>query len=503
MIKFKNIIIVVFSGIILSSAYFPLPLVYKTIVPYFIFIPLLFILDSIKNKLEYFTVGVLFGISLITPQLYWLFVLQIEDVNFFAVYSGIILLILLIGLQYGIGFLIYGIIKRFVKKSFVFILIFPLIEYFRGLGASFGFQWGILPLTQSYSPLFFQYCDIFGAYSVTTVILLSNYIMFKYFKSRNRKFILVEMLLFISIILYGVISQNIHKSNRYINVSYVQPNVSPYIKHRSAFIDKRFKILIEMSDKLKKDSTDLIIWPETASPVYLNYRVDILNNLRNYVDSLNIPILTGTPIVDIEYKKPIRYFNGAMLIIPYDSFFIYRKMYPVPFVERIPYSDKISILNKLDFGQGHYSVGKEYTVFRTNGFKFSAIICFESMFEKLSRGMTRNGAEFIINITEDAWFGKTYFSYMHNAFLPIRAVENRRSIVRCANTGISCYIDQWGNVKNSSAIFTKSLFSDRISLISEISIYSRFGYLYPFILMIIILYLLIISFRRLYENRKN
>jgi apolipoprotein N-acyltransferase len=280
--------------------------------------------------------------------------------------------------------------------------------------------------------------------------------MFKYFKSKNRKFILIEMLLFISIILYGVISQNIHKSNRYINVSYVQPNVSPYIKHRSAFIDKRFKILIEI-----------------------------------------------TPIVDIEYKKPIRYFNGAMLIIPYDSFFIYRKMYPVPFVERIPYSDKISILNKLDFGQGHYSVGKEYTVFRTNGFKFSAIICFESMFEKLSRGMTRNGAEFIINITEDAWFGKTYFSYMHNAFLPIRAVENRRSIVRCANTGISCYIDQWGNVKNNSAIFTKSLFSDRISLISEISIYSRFGYLYPFILMIIILYLFIISFRRLYENRKN
>jgi apolipoprotein N-acyltransferase len=130
MIKFKNVIIVVFSGIILSLAYFPLPLVYKTIIPYFIFIPLLFILDSVKNKIEYFTIGTIFGISLITPQLYWIFVLQIEDVNFFAIYSGTILLILLIGLQYGIGFLIYGIIKRFVKKSFVFILIFHIAHCF-------------------------------------------------------------------------------------------------------------------------------------------------------------------------------------------------------------------------------------------------------------------------------------------------------------------------------------------------------------------------------------
>ena len=503
--NFKNsIILTAASAVLLAFCFFPLPLLYKIIVPYLIFIPMFYIFKKRNSLKKFFTIGFVFGSVMFAILLYWMFILKIEDVNPWLIRLGAFLLVMFIGIQYGIGFLIFGWIKKKYNVVWPFIAVFPLIEFWRGLGPSFGFQWGIIPLTQSYFPYVIQYADLIGVYGITTVIIAVNYLLFKYISTKKIKYTIYLIVIIITVVVYGMFSLHNYKGYKSIKIGIVQPNVAPYIKHRADFINERFERLENMSKELADSEVNMIVWPETASPVYLNYRKDLLRRIQNFVDSINIPILTGTPIVDFEHKGPVKYYNGAMLLLPRDSVEIYRKILPVPFVERMPYADKFSFMKKIDLGEGDYSVGQEYTVFSADNIKFSVIICFESMFEILSREFTKRGAEFLVNITEDAWFGKTSFSYMHNSFLPIRAIENRRTIVRCANTGISGRIDQWGRMHDKTSIFTKSILSVKIDLLNEKSIYTKAGYYFPeLLLLILLLYMIYPFFRRLYENKKH
>jgi len=500
----NSYILTAISAAILAICFFPVTVILKTLVPYFIFIPIFYILNKTDSRRDFFLVGFTFGLILFTILLYWMFLLNIEGVNIAIIRFGVFLLILFIAIQYGIGFVIFGLIKRKYGKIWPFLLIFPLTEFWRGLGPSFGFQWGIIPLTQSQFPFFIQYADLIGVYGVTFVILFVNYLIYKFLETRKYGYVYSLAVVIVTITLYGFLSTDFHKGENTISVGIIQPNISPYIKHRSDYITERFNRLEGMTKEIADSDLNLVVWPETASPVYLNYRTDIMKRLFKFIDSIKVPILTGTPIVDFARKGPVRYYNGAMLLYPGDSSEIYRKMLPVPFVERMPYADKFQFLRKIDLGEGDYSVGPEYTVFKERETKFSVIICFESMFENLSREFVKRDAQFLINITEDAWFGKTFFSYMHTSFLPIRAIENRRTIVRCANTGISGKIDQWGNMEHETKIFTKATLCAKIDILNEKTFYNKYGFYFPeFLLLILLIYLFYPVFRRLYESRKH
>ncbi|NIA23110.1 MAG: apolipoprotein N-acyltransferase [Proteobacteria bacterium] len=500
----NSFILTAISAAVLAICFFPVPSLLKILIPYFIFVPVFYALDKSESTRDFFLIGFTFGLVLFIFLLYWMFLLKIEGVNISIIRLGVFLLVVFVALQYGIGFAIFGLIKRKYRTIWPFIIIFPLTEFWRGLGPSFGFQWGIIPLTQSQSPFFIQYADLIGVYGITFVILFVNYLIYKFLKTRKSGFVYSLAIVIVTIVLYGFLSINLNKGTSTVNVGIIQPNISPYIKHRPAYIAERFHRLEEMSSTIADSGLSLIVWPETASPVYLNYRTDIMKKLFEFVDSTGIPVLTGTPVVDFSEKGPMKYYNGAMMLYPGDSTKIYRKMLPVPFVERMPYADKFAFMKKIDLGEGDYSVGPEYTVFSDGEVKFSVIICFESMFENLSREFVKRGAQFLVNITEDAWFGKTFFSYMHTSFLPIRAIENRRTIVRCANTGISGKIDQWGRLEHGTEIFTKAALCVKIDVLNEKTFYNKYGFYFPeFLLLILLIYLFYPVFRRLYEGRKH
>jgi apolipoprotein N-acyltransferase len=158
------------------------------------------------------------------------------------------------------------------------------------------------------------------------------------------------------------------------------------------------------------------------------------------------------------------YFNSAVLISPEGEVVDrYDKIHLVPFGEYVPFSNKFPILHNLVLGElGEFTPGNEFKIFelfkakpRTDvrglalNSRFGVLICFEDIFSELARRFVKNGAQFIVVITNDAWYGRSGAAYQHAACSVFRAIENRVPIVRCANTGYSCFIDSRGRIYDS------------------------------------------------------
>ena len=160
---------------------------------------------------------------------------------------------------------------------------------------------------------------------------------------------------------------------------------------------------------------------------------------------------------------------------------------------------------------GDFSQGKDFKVFNflsenakttiessdvKEGIKFSAVICFESIFSDLVRNFCIKGAEFLIVITNDAWFGRSTAPYQHAQIAVFRAIENRIPIARCANTGVSMFIDQMGRITKQSKIFTESILVDKIFLRNKETFYTRYGEFFSYIITTIGTILMLFSIIR-------
>jgi apolipoprotein N-acyltransferase len=130
-------------------------------------------------------------------------------------------------------------------------------------------------------------------------------------------------------------------------------------------------------------------------------------------------------------------------------------------------------------------------------------ICYEIIFPGLSRAMTRNNASILINITNDAWFGKTSGPYQHFSMTVFRAVENRRSLARSANTGISGFIDPAGRILASTDLMQEAVATQMVPMLKEKSIYTRFGDLFAQLCLALVLLVMLIEFFRWGIKRKK
>jgi apolipoprotein N-acyltransferase len=250
---------------------------------------------------------------------------------------------------------------------------------------------------------------------------------------------------------------------------------------------------------LARQNVDLVVWPETAVPFYLllPYNRIYLDQIKHQVDSLGIHILTGVPDI-VEYhqgdvipkssktsRSGQRYdtFNSSMLFSPGNVVIQkYAKMQLVPFAERVPFSEALSFLNAMqwNFGLGGWNYGTQATVFRFgtasgHDIRFSNLICYESVFPGFVADFVKNGAQFLTVITNDSWWGNTSGAYQHKQIAVLRAVENRRWVVQCANGGISCFIDPFGHILRPTAMYAEATVSGSIEPRTELTFYSQHG----------------------------
>lgn len=285
-----------------------------------------------------------------------------------------------------------------------------------------------------------------------------------------------------------------------ITVGIIQSNVDPWDKWTRPGSDLA-SLYLGMTRRLIEEHAShppqIVLWPETAVTGFplLPESRPILDRLRMGADSMHVSILTGifhAVFYSDSSKAPAsarfsrvtgqKYdaFNAAAFIEPgTDEVPWYGKMKMVPFAERIPYADMFAFLDFMRWGVGigGWQIGPDTTVFtdRGTGVKFSAIICYESIYPGFVASFVRKGASFITLITIDSWWGKMSGAYQHRQFAVFRAVENRRWIARCAVGGISCYIDPYGRSYDDTELFTQRVLSRTIGTDSGLTFYTRYG----------------------------
>ncbi len=205
------------------------------------------------------------------------------------------------------------------------------------------------------------------------------------------------------------------------------------------------------------------------------------------------PLLIGAATIGED--KDV-YYNSACLISKDGSLGgVYNKIHLVPFGEYLPLPFIFGFIDNM-YEIAGWTKGKEYTLFDIKGNKFGVLICFEDIFSDLVRGFINQGADFMLNITNDAWFGRSPEAYQHLQASVFRAVENRVNIVRAANTGVSCFIDPYGRVidrvsSKNEDIFIQGYKTQTIFIKEMDTFYTRFGDLFVLLCFFLtIIYLL-------------
>jgi apolipoprotein N-acyltransferase len=190
-------------------------------------------------------------------------------------------------------------------------------------------------------------------------------------------------------------------------------------------------------------------------------------------------------------------YNRAFLISSQgETIDVYDKMHLVPFGEFVPFRQALFFIDKLVEIIGDFGLGERATVFKLNSNKFGVLICYEIIFPDLVRQSVKNGAEYLVNITNDAWFGKTAASYQHISMAALRAVENRIPIIRAANTGISGFIDATGKIRNTTQLFTREFsVSDIAPNTGPRTFYSKFGDIFSYLCLLLTVTIALLAYR--------
>lgn len=331
---------------------------------------------------------------------------------------------------------LFGVI-RFYNKNFIAVpLVWTVLEFIRSnfLG---GIPWLLLGASQyAFLPVI-QISNITGVYGVSFLIALVNIGIIK------RRFSCILVLLLA--IGYGGYCFKKPATGQKIKVGIVQPNVPQDVKWDPAYTDWMLEKLEILTRSIK--GADIFVWPETAVPTFTE-TAGLFKIIISFIKETSADFIIGSQGISFNGEK--HYHNSAFLISKNGRIAgEYRKIHLVPFGEFVPFGKTFPFLKKFTPIEEGFTAGNEYTIFQISDsgrFRISALICFEDIFPSLARKFVQNGADMLINITNDGWFGKTNAVYQHAYLSVFRAVENGVPLVRSTNTGLSCFIESAGKI---------------------------------------------------------
>jgi len=260
-----------------------------------------------------------------------------------------------------------------------------------------------------------------------------------------------------------------------LRIAVLQPNTSRTIKWDPRYREIVVADLLQRTVAAARTKPDLIIWPETAAPIVLLQEPVFLAQVEDTIRSLGVPVLVGTLDESLVNGQYVAHNSAALFGSDGGIVDRYDKQRLVPFSERMPYQRALGFLNSLNFGQSDFTPGTRSVIFNVGPARFGCLICFESIFPGLARGFVKAGANMLVNITNDFWFGDTAAPEQHADMAVFRAIENRVPLVRCANTGISMIVDPWGRITHRTGTFIEALITARVRPSHGASFYGRHG----------------------------
>ncbi|HUL44433.1 MAG TPA: apolipoprotein N-acyltransferase [Bacteroidota bacterium] len=508
MSKKNRLLLAVLSGLLLGFSYPPVP---TGILAMVAFVPFFLVLEPIERYGKALRYAYLTFLVFNLAGLYWTGGFTHGRDQYLMMAGGMLIL------AHPFFFLIPLWAWMFFKRYFGFrhsLVAFPIFwvafEYLHSLW-EVSFPWLTLGNTQTYDLSFIQYASFTGVYGVSFLVLVINVLVcFLVLIIRDgdvpvysRRVIFTAIAILAAVALpkyYGMrlLDTPEASSGRSVRIASIQPNIDPFEKWRGKEEDI-VSSLQSLTNSVQPHSVDLMLWPETAVPFTLLEPAEhrSLESIRNEIDSLGIPLLTGIPDL-IHYPnaadappgskhfsdgEAYETFNGSVLLQPHsDTLQRYSKMVLVPFAERVPYSEYLSFLNaaQWNFGMGGWGIGRDTTVFRFRTqagaqVNFSNMICYESAYPDLVAAFVRKGAEFLTVVTNDSWWGNTSGAYQHRQIAVLRAVENRRWIVQCANGGISFIVDPFGRIREERGMYSRGVLMGTITTNDDLSFYSSHG----------------------------
>ena len=452
------------------------------------FIPLFAALqgESLKNA---FWIGWGTGVVHFLGTLYWVTVAMNVYGHIPKSVSAFLLIVqvMYVALYFGV----FTMLMRYLEKHTCIPLVvsapvvWTALEYIRTY-FFIGFPWNLLGYSQHLTPVMIQFADVTGVYGVSFLVMLVNAGLYTCFLSvQTRKSKILTGSVTAGCIgvcaLYGFVTlasfERAASTTETVRVAVIQGNIDQRIKWDTAFKDHILDTYLRLSADALQEQPELIIWPETAAPFAFKYEWPYREKLVRAVQEWKTPLLFGVPdIVPATVPKQYNSLNSAFLLSSQGVLVAqYDKIHLVPFGEYIPFKKILFFVEKLVTAIGEVISGETYTVMPFHDAPFSTVICFEIIFPNLVRKFVDSGAQFLVTITNDAWYGRTSAPHQHFAMATFRAVENRVSIARAANTGVSGFIDPMGRIRAQSDLFVEDVLVDNISVRTSTTFYTHYG----------------------------
>ena len=509
----NNYLLACLSAFLLWLAWPPIP--YTSIFLFVGFVPLLVAVENVirsdyKNKgRKVFTLAFVTGVIWNTASIYWVYNAMHAYLDAFTSLMISLIPFTLAPLLMALAFRLYYQMRKRnnILLSFMGLVSFWIAYEYLHQSWELAFPWMTLGNGFANFHQLVQWYSLTGVYGGTLWIWGANILIFLWYWQRKQQieiyrqkvllgtlagWILIPALA--SVIIYSTYEEHINPSE----VVTVQPNIDPFAKWGTISPEEQLNILTDLSQKVAKLNTEFFIWPETAIsgenginedefreyPQYEKvlqflepyHNGNVLSGIESYVIYDNQKTLTARPIGNVFYDS----FNAGVLIDGSSKLQFYHKSKLVPGAEKMPFGKALTLLTPLfkHFGgtTGGYGSQAEPSVFYSaSGIGAAPVICYESIWGDYVAQYIQKGAQFIAVITNDGWWGDTSGKDQHLQYAKLRAIENRRWVVRSANTGISAFINQRGDVVQKSSWWVPTALSQEINLNEDLTFYTKYS----------------------------
>jgi len=460
-----------------------------------------------KNPKEAFWTGIMFGIPYFFGTEYWIYhsINYYGGVPFIVSITIVFLLCLYLSLYTGVFAMLFSLNFKPSRIPIPFFApsLWVALEFLRSYVFT-GFPWSSIGYTQYKFLNIIQISDITGIYGVSFLIVAVNDAVAELLLIRKR---LREMPLFpislpiiwFSILLFFFSATLIYGQWRLLQerpgtvfrASVIQGSIEQDRKWNPAYQDAVTNTYGILSLKVVSSSPNLIVWPETSIPFFFGTDREYTEKLTAIQKKLGAYLLFGSVLVKEKGEERRLLSNSALLLDETGNIvYSYDKIHLVPFGEYVPLRKFFFFIDKLVVGIGDYIPGSQYEVAVTPFGQFATLICYEAIFPGLVRKFYLKGGDFIVNITNDAWFGKTTGPYQHFSMAVFRAVENRKPLIRAANTGISGFIDSNGRILTETSLFQQTTLTREVRTDSTKSFYTKYGDLFSYLCIVFSILLL-------------
>ena len=524
----REILLASISAVMLVLSFAPF---YLGFLAWFAFVPLFFALQRVSSIKQAAFTGLTTGFVFFLGTVYWV----VYSMYFYGGVPFIVGAVVTIGLSlylalftalFSLALKTLSAFKSKVRLLILAPLLWVAVEFLRSVLLT-GAPWVLLGYSQtSYLPLI-QLADIGGVDLISFWLVLINsaiYLTVKAVRKKSHREAIAcgafAFFIFAVVFAYGhkrIIEVDASvESWGSMTVAVAQGNIEQKVKWAEGGKIETVDTYIELSKEVAQGEVDLIIWPETAMPFYLYYDPPLGGLVTALAKELKTDFIVGAPHYEYklflknpgeagnagENRREYDIYNSAFLITPEDGFADrYDKVHLVPFGEYVPLSKLLFFIDKLTAGIGDFSSGAGALPLKHKRGRIGMLICYEAIFPELAAETTLNGARFLVNLTNDGWFGRTSAPYQHLDMSLMRAVENRTYMVRAANSGISAFIDPTGRITKRTALFERTTLTDTVRLREgKLTVFTIGGRYFPFTCLVISV---IVTAVVLVRNRKE